>query len=349
MARRALPVVAIGIVGLLAACGSDAPGAPDGPSGAAPARRVPVTTAVTTTVGPPPTTQSPAARLAATVGRTFTVGETTTEYVDATRPTSASGAWPGAPTRTFPVDLWFPAGPDGTPDRADGPYPLILFSHGYAVTPDTYRELPARWAAAGYVVAAPTYPLLSGSPAGPDHVDYAQSFADARFVLTRLLADAAATPGSSGATVLSGMVDPQRVAAAGQSDGEAVAYGLGFLRCCRDPRVRSVVALAGILGNVNGPVERDNGVAVLHLTGTADDVQDAGTALAWDRANLGDRHWSIAVVGGGHLAPFRDPATPWFAGVVDRTVAFLDGTLKDRPDRLTVLDDPEGGRFARDS
>lgn len=341
MARRAVPRVAIGCLGLLAACGPapsvDRP-RPDRPS------------AVVTTVAPasPSTTQPVAARIGATVGRTFPVATATTEYVDPTRPTSASGSWPGASSRTFPVTLWFPAAADGSPDRAAGPYPLILFSHGYAVTPETYRELLTRWAAAGYVVAAPTYPLLSGVPAGPDHVDYAKSFADARFVLTRVLADAAVAPGSAGAPVLAGLVDPRRVAAAGQSDGEAVAYGIGFLRCCRDPRVRSVVALAGILGNVNGTVERDNGVAVLHLTGTADEIQDAGAALAWDRANLGEPHWTIALVGAGHLAPFRDPSSPWFPGVVDRTVAFLDGTLKDRPDWLVVLDDPDGGRFARD-
>lgn len=344
MARRAvlLAVIpaAIGVLGSLAACG---PG-----RAASGSRRTPVTTTLPLAVAPAPTTVSPGARAAATVGRTFAVATATTEYVDPTRPTSASGSWPGAPSRTFPVTLWYPAAADGTPDRTAGPYPLVLFSHGYAVTPETYRELLSRWAAAGYVVAAPTYPLLSGSPAGPDHVDYPKSFTDARFVLTRVLADAAVTPGSPGAPLLAGLVDPQRVAAAGQSDGEVIAYGTGFLRCCRDARVRAVVAMAGILGNVNGPVERDNGVAVLHLTGTADELQDATEALAWDRANLGERHWTIALVGGGHLAPFREPASPWFAGVVERTIAFLDGTLKDRPDRLGVLDDPDGGSFARD-
>ncbi len=344
MGRRVVPVVVVVVSTLLAACG----GSPraNGRS------TVPTNPTATAASAPTTTTTDAAARVAATVGRTFAVGETTTEYVDSTRPTSASGSWPGAPSRTFPVTIWYPVNADGSPDRADGPFPLVLFSHGYAVTPATYRELLTRWAAAGYVVAAPTYPLLSGEPAGPDHVDYARSFADARFVLTRLLADAAVAPGAAGvagAPVFAGLVDPDRVAAAGHSDGEAVAYGIGFLRCCRDPRVRAVVAMAGILGNVNGPVERDNGVAVLHLTGTADELQDSVTALAWDRENLGDPHWTIGLVGATHLPPFRDPASPWFAGVADLTIAFLDGTLKGWPDRLEVVAAPPTGRFVRDS
>ena len=334
------------VAGLVTGTGPNARGHGASVPGAILGATAATTVPTTTTVPPAP---SPDARIAATVGRTYGVGEASVEYVDGTRPTSASGSWPGAPTRTFPVTIWYPTGPDGAPARADGPFPLVLFSHGFAVTPETYRELLTRWAAAGYVVAAPTYPLLSGVPAGPDHVDYAKSFADARFVLGRLLADAATGPGAPGATVLAGLVDPGRIAAAGQSDGEAVAYGIGFLRCCRDPRVKAVVALAGILGNVNGAVERDNGVAVLHLTGTADELQDADTALAWDRANLGDPHWTIAVVGGAHLAPYRDPTSPFFTGVVERTTAFLDGTLKGRPDRLTVLSDSQDGRFTRDS
>jgi hypothetical protein len=41
------------------------------------------------------------------------------------------------------------------------------------------------------------------------------------------------------------MVDPERIAAAGHSDGEVVSFGVGFLECCRDPRVRSVLAATG--------------------------------------------------------------------------------------------------------
>ncbi len=130
-------------------------------------------TAVGTT-GPAAPAVAPTAAVPRT-GRRGAVGVRTETYVDPSRPTAAVDGYPGASDRTLPVTVWFPATgdpaspptADAAPDRRGGPYPLVLFSHGYAVTPDVYEELLARWAAAGYVVAAPTYPLLSGVPAGP--------------------------------------------------------------------------------------------------------------------------------------------------------------------------------------
>ena len=115
-----------------------------------------------------------------------------------------------------------------------------------------------RWAAAGYVVAAPTYPILSGSDGGTSHVDYEKTFADTSFVITQVLALGGDDP-------LAGMVDPDRIAAAGHSDGEVISFGVGFLECCRDARVTSVIAMAGDLSNANNPHVRDTGTPILHI------------------------------------------------------------------------------------
>lgn len=320
---------------LLTACGS-------GGSDAAMPRAT-----VAPTMTSVPSTVTTSAR-ALTVGRRHAVGVRRDTYVDPSRPTSPDGDYAGAPDRTFPVSVWYPASgdPDRAPevdapfDRAGGPYPLVLFSHGYAVTPDFYEALLTRWAAAGYVVAAPTYPLLSGVPAGPSHADYDQVFADVQFVLGKVLADYA-TPGS--AHPLAGAVDPARVATAGQSDGEIAAYGLAFLACCRDPRVRSVIAMAGNLGNLNNVVAPDTGVPVLHLMGEADELQPYGEAIAWDRANLSVPRWMLTLVGGSHAPPYRNPADARFDGVVETTTAFLDGTLKGHPERLALIDEYVAG------
>ena len=128
----------------------------------------PATTAPTTT-----TTREPAAPTAANataIGRTYAVGTRTLTFVDGSRTTSPNGSFGGAPTRTLPTEVWYPAeGPgggaptaDAPPDTTHGPYPLVLFAHGYDVTPDFYAPLFERWAAAGYVVAAPVFPILSG-------------------------------------------------------------------------------------------------------------------------------------------------------------------------------------------
>lgn len=328
--RAAAVLAASASVAVLGACG----GGDDG-RGTTRSVRPGATASSSTHVSAAPTTvpvTDPAPSLA--VGVRHAVGVRTETYADASRPTSSVPGYAGAPDRTFPVTVWYPATgapggapvADAAPDTARGPYPLVLFSHGYAVTPEFYEELLVRWAAAGYVVAAPTYPLLSGMPAGPSHEDYAEVFTDGSFVLGRVLAD------------LGHLVDPTRVAAAGHSDGEAAAFGLGFLHCCRDERVGVVVAMAGNLGNINNPVRRDSGVPVLHVMSDADELQPYADALAWDRDNLTPPRWMLTLVGGEHAPPYRSAESPHFDGLVDATTAFLDGTLKGHPERLAAID-----------
>ena len=340
--RRVAPTVAVAsaavVLAVVALAGCGGGGADAG--AARPAAGRTLRSATTPRISAAPVTTTGALPA---VDRTYAVGVRTEAYVDPSRTTSAIPGYAGAPNRTFPVTVWYPVTGDpnaavvenAPPDRSGGPYPLVVFAHGYAVTPQFYEELLQRWAAAGYVVAAPTYPLLSGVPAGPSHEDYSKVFADTSFVLTRLLADLGSGPGSH---PLAGLVDPTRVGAAGQSDGEVVSYGLGALVCCRDARVKSVVSMAGILGNVANPVEHDDGVPVLHLVGSADELQPYDDAIAWDRANLSAPRWMVTVVGGNHDQPYRNPASPYFDGVVRMTTDFLDGTLKSRPDRLLRID-----------
>ena len=305
---------------LLTACGG---GGEKSAGPAATSTTVPVTApAASTTVPATTTTTAPLV-----VDRRTGVGVRQETFVDATRSTST-----GESTRTFPVTIWYPAAgdpdgpavPDAPPDRSVGTYPLVVFVHGYAVTPAFYEELLRRWAAAGYVVAAAAY------PGGDD--DYAMQFTDTTFLITELLQLSSSNP-------LAGTVDPQRIAVAGHSNGEAIAYGLGFLQCCRDQRVKSVIALAGNLGNINNPVQRDNGVPVLHIMGEADELQPYGASIQWDRDNLTPPRWSVTLVGGSHAPPYRSPSSAHFDGVVDVTTAFLDGSLKGHPEKLAAIDD----------
>lgn len=125
---------------------------------------------------PPPAPVGPM-----TIGVNHTVGVRQITFVDSTRATDAFGSYPGSSSRRLPTTIWYPT--DG-----GGPYPLVVFAHGYAVTPSYYASLLPRLAAAGYVVAAPTYPLLSGQPAGPtDTVGWHDLFADTWFVTSRML------------------------------------------------------------------------------------------------------------------------------------------------------------------
>ncbi|HEU5306657.1 MAG TPA: hypothetical protein VFW97_04975 [Acidimicrobiia bacterium] len=299
-----------------------------GPSTTAAATTAPTTTGATVT--PPPST----ADTAIDTQRRYAVGTRTLTFVDSSRSTSPNGSFAGAPTRTLPTELWYPAegdpgadpAPDATPDRGHGPYPLVLFAHGYDVTPDFYAPLLERWAAAGYVVAAPVFPILSGSDGGASHVDYEKTFGDASFVITQVLQLGGGDP-------LAGMVDPHRIAAAGHSDGEVVSFGVGFLECCRDPRVRSVIAMAGDLSNANNPSVRDTGTPILHVMETNDEYDPYPHSIQWDRDNLTAPRWMVTL-NSSHVPPYTQPGDPAFELVSTITVAYLDGTLKGHPERL---------------
>jgi dienelactone hydrolase len=310
---------------VLAACGG---------GGSASARRVAPTT---TTVAPTTTTTSPA--VLAPGSRA--VGVRTDVYVDTTRPTPPNGGAPGSPTRSMPTTIWYPATgsatllptPNAPPDVAHGPYPLVVFAHGFAVTPQTYGALLARWASAGYVVVAPALPLLNGdAPGGASHADYgAPNIADLDFVVGEALRRAA-TPGDP----LAGLIDPTRVAVAGHSDGEVLAYALGLEACCHDPRVKAVIAMAGNLANA-GVLPAPTGVPILHILDDHDPYDPYPASIAFDRQHLPAPNDLLTLISASHLPPFSQPTDPHFDLVTRATVDFLDATLKGRPDGLTAL------------
>jgi dienelactone hydrolase len=311
-------VAAVAAAGLAAlAVRSDGGGAqPDVAASSRVVAPTPSVPAVTPTSTAPPSTTAPLP-----VDRTYAVTTAERTFVDSSRPTAANGSFGGAPERTLVTSFWMPTDP--------GSYPLVVFAHGYAVTPDVYASMLERWAAAGYVVAAPTYPILSGVPGGAAHTDYPdQTFLDTSFVITSIL-------GLGKDDAVGARVDPERIAAAGHSDGEVVAFGLGFLQCCRDPRVDAVVAMAGDLANAEyGPHERDSGIPILHVMETGDEYDPYGPSIAWDRANLTAPRWMLTLDGASHVPPYRVAGDPHFELLARVVVDFLDGTLKGHPERL---------------
>lgn len=182
--------------------------------------------------------------------------------------------------RPLPTTLWLP--------RGNGPFPMILFSHGLGGKPSDYRELITSWASAGFVVAAPAYPHTSASAAEFNVLDVLNQPADASYVITEALAD------------LGALVDRNRVAAAGHSAGGVTT--LGLLSNSRDTRLRAGVVLAGrqILPQpFTGPE-----TPLLFVHGR----RDATVAYADGRAAFDAVDWPkafLSVTDGGHFASGR--------------------------------------------
>lgn len=222
--------------------------------------------------------------------------------------------------RTLPVAIWYPTC-DGYPETstvdqspADGEFPVVLFSHGLNAAPDDYRRLLAGWAAAGFVVAAPTYPSLSRGAAEFNLLDVVNYPADASAVLTHLLGLDA-----SGTGLLHGHLDAGRVAAAGHSVGGITTVGL--FACDRDQRLAAGIVLAG---EDLGVGDRFTGasVPVFYVHGDRDSL--ISYASGW--RTFEQTPWPKAFLtlrGGSHTDPYVDDRDPAFPTVAAMTTDFL--------------------------
>jgi fermentation-respiration switch protein FrsA (DUF1100 family) len=260
-------------------------------------------------------------------GRAFAVGIRSVRLVDANRSirlpdgrriprtlvTVLRYPAPGAPA---PVDRL-----DATPARAAGPFPLIVFGHGYAATPATYSRLLNAWAAAGYVVAAPVFPLENArAPGGPDESDLVNEPRDVRFVISRLLT-ASAERGP-----LHDLIDRTEIAVAGQSDGAEAAYAAAYDRGYRDGRVDAAVILSGAQLGSAGFAFASHSPPLLAVQGTADTINPPRyTRIFFARTPR--PKFLLTLVGAGHLPPYTRQQ-PQLRIVERVSLAFLDRYLK---------------------
>jgi len=239
----------------------------------------------------------------------------TLRYVD----TSRTVKFPHEKREYRPVttDFWYPPARDGS-----GPFPLIVFGHGFASTPWWYRRLLRDWAAAGYVVAAPVFPLGNeNAPGGPDESDIVNQPRDMSFVITRVLAASARSTG-----LFSGLVDPDRVAVAGQSDGAETAFAAADEKPFFDDRIKAALVLSGAILGPRRYVEH-TGVPLLAVQGTGDTINPPKYTHELFRA-AGRAKFLLLLKGAGHLPPYTVPGET-LDTVEHVTVAFLDHYLGD--------------------
>ncbi|MCW2965488.1 MAG: hypothetical protein JWO17_2740 [Actinomycetia bacterium] len=208
------------------------------------------------------------------------------------------------------------------PASGTGPWPLIVFGHGYAVTPGIYAQLLQAWVRAGYVVAAPLFPLGNRYAAGgPNESDIVNQPRDLSFVISQLLA-ASASPGNP----LHGLIDGSHIAVAGQSDGGETAFAATYDPPYRDARIDAAVILSG--ARLPGDPFRfpKTGVPLFAAQGTADRINSP--SYTYDFYDAARRpKFLLTLPGAGHLGPYTSQEPQ--LGVVERvTTAFLDRYLK---------------------
>ena len=262
----------------------------------------------------------------------FAIGQTSFALVDASRPTAPHDGVAGTDSRSLPTIVYYPAaGAVDAPVRTDAPpisghrFPLIIFAHGLSAVANVYLTIMRPLAAAGYVVAAPDFPLSKGTtPGGAVADDYINQPADDSFIIDQML-----RLNGDPSSLLHGLIDAQHIGASGHSLGGMTTFGIAFNTCCRDPRIDAAVPMAGqLVPFPGGEYKASIGPPVLIIHGDADET--VAYTSATDAYTLADPPKLLLTHrGGGHILPYlggNDP--PAVAATIDATTAFFDLFLK---------------------
>jgi dienelactone hydrolase len=249
--------------------------------------------------------------------RTVTFVDTSRATPAVTEPRRSAKA-----SRTLKTTIWIPA-------RPGGPYPLIAFAHGCGGSARDYDALLQAWAAAGYVVAAPDFPVSSlHSPGVACVTDTASQPGDISFVISRVLALDRARHG------LGHIVDAAHVGVAGHSLGGVTTLGVAFRSCCRDRRITAAISFAGS-PLIAGTDFRGVATPLMLVHGDADQTVSYSQSRAVFAKAVGPRDL-LTILGGMHSG-YLGGGDPVSQAVLRATLDFWAGYLRGDPAALARL------------
>jgi len=189
-----------------------------------------------------------------------TVGQYPEVFVDKSRPTQANGDYPGDSLRTLDGMVWYPG------KGLSGPFPLIVYSHGFSSNRDGGAYLAEHLASLGHVVVAVNYPLTHFSaPGGPNVKDVVNQPGDVSFLIDTLLKQSA-TPGH----VLQGLVDETRIGVTGISLGGLTTELVAYHPTMRDKRIGAALSIAGPTAIFNKVFFSTTAIPFMMLAGDID-------------------------------------------------------------------------------
>ncbi len=249
--------------------------------------------------------------------------------------------------RSYLLEVYYPASVPGSavadaPAAASAtPWPLIVFAAGFDEDPSAYAPLIDAWVRAGYVVAAPRFPLSSAwalRTYGVNLGDVALADAFESDMLNEpgdLEAAYRAVAQLDASGPLAGRIALGQAAAIGQSDGGDVVVASSTNTCCELPWIRAAVVLSGAIFPPFGGTFFARSVPLLVVQGSADTVNPPAASQAIYDEALGPKYLEW-LSGADHLEAYT--TTDAYEQVVARvTVAFLDTYLRGEPPSATQL------------
>jgi hypothetical protein len=252
--------------------------------------------------------------------------------------------------RRLVTQIWYPStGGSKTkpttgaqPDYGAGPFPVVVFAHGFDTLPATYAPLLESWVRAGFVVVAPLFPdenaneINSLGTATTVQLETAESDVvnepyDIAYVVGQVESGASGDA-ASGAGWLKGLVEPGKYALAGHSDGaQAVAalvysqtagqeYATTYDALATKPFAVIILSGSELSGSYAAPTSPPQLLFVQSAVDACNLPQNAATLL--HDAGGG---FFLKLLGAHHFSPYvgLGPAAP----IVEKvTAAFLRAT-----------------------
>ena len=200
----------------------------------------------------------------------------------------------------------------------DGPFPLVVFGHGWAGQGSSFVPAGEQWARAGYVVALPTFPYSRNGIANAD--DYVNQPGDLSFVIDELSDEP--------------FVNTEHLAIGGHSLGSSTVFRGAYNACCIDPRVDATIAVSGgpiDIGEPGYAEQPDTPMLLVH------GAQDPGVPVAISDAMFDFVTAPVTYVrlaNADHTSVFTGDNGEIFSAAA---LAFLDANLRDDPDALAEL------------
>jgi hypothetical protein len=282
------------------------------------------------------------------------------------------------PGRTLDTEIRYPtlagsAGIETTnalPSHDGGPYPVIVFAHGFQTDPSSYEPLLDSWVEAGFVVVSPIFPdessqavaaaggVTNQTIANTLESDVYNEPGDIVYVLKQVENLPKLTWGSH----LNGVLDLSEVGLAGQSDGADVIAGLTFAPAFSSAYAalpvapKAVAILSGQAWTDIGPDSKQAGTyssgssspALLQVQSDADGCNTPAEATdLFSALQTGpEAKWFLTLLGADHLAPYEG-ASPWAPVVEKVTTDFFELELNWRASSLSQGSIPAAGDVSK--